>query len=126
VAEEARYQPVVQAIRQLRSNIEWKPGKDVQHLRTRISYGHLPGSSTMSDYEDIIRSIICDDLSEVYIYSWKTDVYPTVVGEYVGERWLVMLGLDGQMETAFPPTDAREYLSNPHFEKLGLLGELLR
>ena len=78
----------------------------------------------MADYENIIRGILADNAAELYIYTWETDVYPTVVGDYNNKRWLVMFSLSGIMETAFPPTDVEEYLSNPRFQKLGLMGEL--
>ena len=36
-----------------------------------------------------------------------------VVAEVEGVRWLVMLSLDGIMETAFPPEDPETYLARP-------------
>lgn len=117
--------PIVsQAIDKLRHEIKWKPGKEWQHLQTRIDYGHLPANSTMADYENIIRNILADRAAEIYIYKWETTIYPTVVGDHNNEKWLVMFSLAGMMETAFPPTDVEEYLSNPRFQKLGLMGEL--
>jgi hypothetical protein len=41
------------------------------------------------------------------------------------EKWLVMIGLDGVMETAFPPDGMERYLSNDGFVYLGLLGDFL-
>jgi hypothetical protein len=117
--------PVVsQVIDRLRREIKWKPGKDRQHLQTRIGYGHLPADSTMADYENIIHGILADKAAEVYVYTWEANIFPTVVGDYNNEKWLVMFSLSGIMETAFPPTDVEEYLSNPRFQKLGLMGEL--
>jgi hypothetical protein len=115
---------VSQVIDMLRHEIKWKPGKDWQHLQTRIGYGHLPADSTMAGYENIIRGILADKAAEIYVYTWETNIYPTVVGDYNNEKWLVMFSLSGIMETAFPPTDVEEYLSNPRFQKLGLMGEL--
>ena len=42
-----------------------------------------------------------------------------------GRRWLVMFDLEGVMETAFPPTDPEVYLSDPCFQYLGTMKELL-
>ena len=53
-------------------------------------------------------------------------MYPTVVSDIDGSSWLVMLGLDGVMETAFPPEDADTYLANPQFLQLGTLEEINR
>jgi hypothetical protein len=47
-----------------------------------------------------------------------------VVAEIDGIRWLVMLGMDGIMETAFPPEDSATYLADPRFTRVGTLEEL--
>lgn len=72
------------AIQTVRANIRWKPGKDVEHLTTRIHYGHLPESATLADYEAIISLIIYDELAIVYSYVWGEAIYPTVVSNYLG------------------------------------------
>ncbi|MBX2999557.1 MAG: hypothetical protein KF893_13655 [Caldilineaceae bacterium] len=113
------------AIQQVRSKIEWKAGKDLSHLRTRINYGHLPASATISAYEAIIQFLIADPSSDVYVYRWQHALYPTVVGKYQEALWLVMFGLSGLMETAFPPSDPERYLADPRFEYVGVLQEIL-
>jgi hypothetical protein len=35
-----------------------------------------------------------------------------------------MLGMDGVMETAFPPEDAATYLASPRFTRVGTLEDL--
>jgi hypothetical protein len=60
----------------------------------------------------------------VFIYRWGDTVSPTVVAEVKGVRWLVMVGLDSFMETAFPPEDPETYLANRRFQRLGTLEEL--
>ncbi|SKB16111.1 conserved hypothetical protein [Planktothrix sp. PCC 11201] len=40
------------------------------------------------------------------------------------QLWLVMIGLDGVLETAFPPDDPKGYLSNSAFIYLGSVKEL--
>lgn len=113
------------AIAQLRIQIIWKPGKAVEHVRTRIRYGHLPSDATLADYETIIAAIVQDARAHVYAYHWRQDIYPTVAGGFQGRTWLVMFGPGGVMETAFPPEDADQYLSDRRFQYLGVLGDLL-
>lgn len=120
------YQRIWSAIRRLRTGIRWKPGKDTSHLRTRIAYGHLLDTATLTQYEQIIRNIILDDSAAVYGYFWQQDVYPTVAGLHQGRRWLVMFSLDGVMETAFPPDDPDEYLADDRFRFLGKMQELMK
>jgi hypothetical protein len=43
--------------------------------------------------------------AEVFVYRWGDTVYPTIVAEVEGVRWLVMVCLNSVMETAFPPED---------------------
>jgi hypothetical protein len=119
-------QRVIVAIRLVRSGIRWKPGKDASHLQTRIGYGHLPNTATLADYEQIINRIVHDPTALVYGYFWEQVVYPTVVGSHEGYRWLVMFGLNGVMETAFPPDDPAEYLADTRFRYLGVMQELMK
>lgn len=79
----------------------------------------------MEEYQAIIATILSDPQADVFLYSWGDTVYPTVVSEYSGSRWLVIFSLSGVMETAFPPDDPGEYLSDPRFRRLGTLRELL-
>jgi hypothetical protein len=62
----------------------------------------------------------------VFVYHWGEALYPTVVAEVEGARWLVMVGLDSVMETAFPPEDPETYLADLRFQRLGTLEELGR
>jgi hypothetical protein len=60
----------------------------------------------------------------VFVYRCGDTVYPTIVAGVERVRWLVMVGLDSVMETAFPPEDPETYLANPWFQRLGTLEEL--
>jgi hypothetical protein len=60
----------------------------------------------------------------VYVYRRGESAYPMVVADIDGVRWLVMLGMDGVMETAFPPEDAMTYLADAGFTYVGTLEEL--
>lgn len=116
---------VANALRDVQTQVRWKPGKDVEHLRTRIDYGHLPADAGLDDYETIISDVLNNPASEVYVFVWQDDAYPTVVAEHEGRRWLVMFSLSGIMETAFPPSAPDEYLADPRFQYLGTVQELL-
>ena len=114
-----------QAIHMLRSKIRWKPGKDVQHLQTRMRYGHLPASMTVAEYESIINGLLNDSLADIYTYTWDQAIYPTIVSFYQDRRWLVMFGLNGVMETAFLPTDPDEYLADVRFRYISKMQEFI-
>jgi len=119
-------QRIQAAIRAIRSQILWKPGKDIQHVRTRIHYGHLPPSATVAMYEAMIVTLLNDNQADVYSYTWEQEIYPTIVSTYENQRWLVMVGIDGVMETAFPPTEPDEYLADSRFQLLGKLQEIMK
>jgi hypothetical protein len=114
----------IDAIRRLREGLRWKPGKDTQHLAKRIELGHLSVGATLAEYEAIIIRVIDTSTAEVFVYRWGETVYPTVVAEVEGARWLAMVDLDSIMETAFPPEDPETYLANLRFQRLGTLEEL--
>ena len=115
---------VVAAIRLIQAGVRWKPGKAQQHLRKRIALGHLEPDARLDDYEAVISALVHNAYTEVYVYVFKDRNYPVVVGTIGNQRWLAMFGLDGVMETAFPPTDATSYLSDSRFVRLGTLQEL--
>lgn len=56
-ATDQYHRQVTSAIRAVRDQVRWKPGKGAQHLRTRQDYGHLPVTATLDDYQAIIASI---------------------------------------------------------------------
>jgi hypothetical protein len=121
---EAEQGRIVEAIHGLREEVHWRPERSAQHLAKRIELGHLPAGTTLADYEAIITRTINTSTAEVFVYRWGETLYPTVVAEMEGIQWLVMLGLDGVMETAFPPEDLEAYLANLRFQRLGTLEEL--
>ena len=115
---------ITDAIRRLRERVRWRPGKNTQHLAKRIELGHLPFGTTLAEYEATIIRVISTSTAEVFVYRWGEILYPTVVAEVEGTRWLVMIGLDSIMETAFPPENPATYLTNLRFQRLGTLEEL--
>jgi hypothetical protein len=115
---------IADAIRRLREGVRWRPGKPTQHLAKRIELGHLPAGATLADYEAIILRVISTSTAAVFIYRWGEALYPTVVADVEGTRWLGMIGLDSIMETAFPPEDPETYLANLRLQRLGTLEDL--
>jgi hypothetical protein len=118
-------QSVAKAIQAVRAKIHWKPQKDLQHLKRRIDFEHLPPDSTITDYESIISQVLHSETASVQVFRRNDDVYPTITAEYRGKVWLVMFGLSGIMETAFPPDDPEMYLADKRFEYLGEISEFL-
>jgi hypothetical protein len=78
----------------------------------------------LAEYEALIIRVISTSTAEVFVYRWGETLYPTVVEEVEGAWWLVMVGLDSIMETAFPPEDPETYLAHLRFHRLGTLEEL--
>lgn len=117
---------IIEAIRRVRLKIRWRPGKDVQHLVKRIHFGHLAAGTTIAQYEAIINAVINDDQANVYVFRFNDELYPTVVAIIENKKWLVMIGLDGTMETAFPPSDPDTYLSDSAYLYVAVLEELMK
>ncbi len=116
----------IKAILRCQNHIQWKPKKANPHLAKRIRLGHLPENSTIAEYQELISQVITDSKAKVYIYLYGSTVYPTITSIIKEKLWLVMIGIDGILETAFPPEDPNNYLSNPNFIYLGILEELLK
>lgn len=114
-----------ETIRLVRKGIRWKPGKGRQHLDKRIRLGHLKANSTMAECEAIITAVVLDPRADVFIFLFNHEPYPTIVAEVAGRRWLAMANREGLMETAFPPDDPDEYLSDPQFVSLGNVEDIL-
>jgi hypothetical protein len=115
---------IFEAFRAARTNVQWKSGKDIQHLAKRIRLGHLATDAKLIDYEAIIIEVLNNSEARVYVFFYNDKPYPTLVATVVDKDWLVMMGLDGFMETAFPPDDPVNYLADPAFVYVGVLKEI--
>lgn len=113
------------AIQQVIATVRWKSGKDIEHLATRKRYGHLPDSTTIDQYNSLITEIARENDNVVYAYVFGKQLYVGITGDFRGDTWLILFGLDGTIETAFPPTEPEEYLFKRGFERVGLVRELL-
>lgn len=126
VTPESSRQQIIAAIRAVRTEIRWKSGKDIQHLKTRRDHGHISKTATLADYHDIIKSVLSDSTASVYLYRFGPQSYPTVVTTLDTDTWLVMFGLDGLMETAFIVEWPDQYLNRLEFEFISTLGDLMK
>jgi hypothetical protein len=115
---------IIQAILKAQRNIQWKPQKAEPHLKKRIRLGHLPEDSTIAAYEAIIHQILINPKAKVYVYRDESLLYPSVTSIIDGQIWLVILGIDSILETAFPPSNPKTYLGNRSFIYLGILEDL--
>jgi len=116
---------IAAAIRQVRNQVRWKSGKAQSHVEKRIRLGHLPPVTTLADYEMLIHAVLHHPEAMVYGFRYANALYPTIVAPYQDQLWLVMFGLDGIMETAFPLDDPVTYFQNPKYQRFGLLKEFL-
>lgn len=117
---------IIAVIQQVRSKIRWKPGSDVRHLLKRKVRGHLPTEATLEDYDRVIQTVLSVPNAIVYVYTYKGAIYPTVVAQLAEIYWLVMVSMDGIMESAYVVENPETYLSQPDFELVGLLKEVLQ
>lgn len=116
---------VAEAIRNVRAQVQWKPGKDTVHLKKRQAMGHLPANTSLSDYNALIQSVLQDPQARVFAYRLSEQPYVAVRGNVLGRAWLTIFSLAGIMETAFPPDDVDGYLAQPGFTQIGTVQELL-
>jgi len=118
-------QKVKQGIIKIKSQIIWKPNKAQSHLCKRIKLGHLPQDSSLENYENVIKEILFNIESKVYVFKDSFILYPSLTGIIKDRLWLVMFDVNGIMETAFPPNNPQKYLQNNPFTYLGTLKELM-
>ena len=115
---------IAEAVRLLRKEIRWKPNSAARHLYKRKRHGHLTQEATLDEYERLIRTVVADTSAQVYLFWYNRIPYVSVVALVNNQKWLVMFGLDGLMETAFI-IDIPNYLEQPGFENIGGLDEVM-
>lgn len=113
------------AIKAVRKDIQWKTGKDIQHLEKRKALGHLPQEASVSDYNGIIGYLVRRDEHRIYLYTFGSNRYFAVRGVWQDVEWLALFDGTGVMETAFPPSDIEKYLELRGFVELGTISEVL-
>jgi hypothetical protein len=96
------------------------------HLAKRIRLGHLLPTTTLLEYNAVIQVIVEDMEAAVYVFQFADIYYPTVVTTYQERIWLAMFGMDGIMETAFPPDRPHTYFNEPKYQLVGKLKDILK
>jgi hypothetical protein len=76
---EVPHSPLYAAIRQVQTQVQWKPGKAQQHVAKRLALGHLPRQATVAEYNALIRRVVQTADAEVFVYRWQATDYPTIV-----------------------------------------------
>lgn len=119
---------LLETLEPLRNNVQSKEGKDVSHLNKRIKLEHLPSSASLSDYEMLIFDLVRNGENVLYSYEYTNNMYYGVRGFAKGQvnEWLVIFGVGGILETAFPPKNIDEYLENRGFVLFGRIKEVLK
>lgn len=117
---------LARAIRIVQDELIWKPDCAERHLRRRIRRNHLPDNATLEDYEALIHQVVHQVQAQIYIY-WHNNIVPyiSVVNMIDGNTWLVMFNTDGILESAYVVERPQYYLSEPEFELICELGDLL-
>jgi len=116
---------VADALRRVRAQLRWKPGRDIAHLRKRQRRGHLLAEASMETYNQLIQNLVHAPDSLAYRYPVGEHSYYAIRGRVEQREWLVIFDVQGVLETAFPPTDIEGYLSRQGFEYVGTVGEIL-
>ena len=117
---------LLNALHAIRKVVQWKPGKDILHLKKRQKMKHLPLSATLLDYHEAISALIGNEENIIYLYEFRGTHYYTVRGFLDEKEWLVIFGTSGVMETAFPPENIDHYLEHRGFVSLGRIEEVLK
>lgn len=117
------------AIQIVQNRLIWKPGSAERHLRRRINRGHLPITATLYDYESLIQTVVHQPSAQVYLYWHSTAeyriAYVSIVGKITDESWLVMFAFTGVLESAYIVERPQYYLSEPEFEWIGRVEDIL-
>lgn len=124
--EESRFvTDIANSIRSAQEQLRWRPGSASRHLLKRKLRGHLPTDVTLNDYHNVIKSVLETRTAEVYIHFHGNNNYPTIVSTIDGKAWLVMLTIEGIIETAFIVENPETYFSSARFKFISPLSEIL-
>ena len=117
---------LLSALHGIRKVVQWKPGKNILHLKKRQKMKHLSLSATLLDYNEAISALIGNEQNIIYLYEFRGTHYYAVRGFLEEKEWLVIFGTGGVMETAFPPENIDHYLEHRGFVPLGRIEEVLK
>ena len=116
---------ILTAIDFVKESVTWRPNRDQVHLEKRVRLGHLPSGTTLADYNSIIQLIVNDENATIYLFQFDNISYPVVVTTDKEQVWLVMFGMNGIMETAFPPDKPDKYFRDSRYQLIGELKDII-
>ena len=62
---------LLDALHGIRKTVQWKPGKDILHLKKRQKMKHLTLSTSLLDYHEVISALIGNERNIVYLYEFR-------------------------------------------------------
>ena len=117
---------LLDALHGIRKAVQWKPGKDIFHLKKRQKMKHMTLSASLLDYHEVISALVGNERNIIYLYEFRGTHYYAVRGFMHGKEWLVIFGASSVMETSFPPKNIDHYLEHRGFVPLGRIEEVLK
>lgn len=104
---------------------KWKPGRDIEHLAKRIRRGHVPKDWTLVDYNSKILEILRESSTSVFLHYQGTFEQKYYV--FGDNEWIVIIGANQIIDTAFPPDYYVSYLQEEKgYKYLGTIEEVLK
>lgn len=104
---------------------QWKPHSLEKHLKKRKEVEHIPVNWSEDDYNEKILGILNNKETEIYVY--YRSGFPQKYFVYGLPDWVVIIGENGIMETAFiidRQKSYSEYLSEKDgYKKIGMVGD---
>lgn len=102
---------------------KWKKEHDIQHLEKRRKRRRIPLDWGLYEYNLFIVELAKDTGNETYLYYKNTFQQRYFV---VGDGyWIFIIGENEVIETAYPPNDYKNYLSEKEgFTFLGTIKEV--
>jgi len=60
---------LLDALHGIRKAVQWKPGKDIFHLKKRQKMKHLTLSASLLDYHEVISALVGNGRNIIYLYA---------------------------------------------------------
>ena len=88
---------------------QWKPGKDLIHLKKRISRQDVSVEFTLQDYNKLIVNVVTNVESDIHVY--RLNGFHQSYFAFSANNWIIILGQNAIMETAMKTSSSKRYLS---------------
>jgi hypothetical protein len=62
---------LLDALHGIRKAVQWKPGKDIFHLKKRQKMKHLTLSASLLDYHEVISALVGNERNIIYLYEFR-------------------------------------------------------